>query len=891
MQTDAFDILEFPSLAAFTSDMPHAGLRVLIATEEIIGPVRNGGIASTYYHLARGLVAKGHEVTVLCLKGPVVENETPEHWIAHYRTFGIDLVYLRQLDENIAAASGKWQGRWLAFYRWLKANDRFDVVHSSEWRGGAFYALQAKRLGLAFQDTLFIMKASSPHVWNRHYQMRPIEKHDLVVASFAEQKCVEWADMVVGGSAHLLSFMGHIGYTLPEGRTYVQPNIVDFSEVLVEDRRPKRTTGDIVKARELVFFGRLEPRKGLDLFVHAVDMLVAENMAIERVTFLGKEGEKILKQTKSLDFIQEHAARWPFPVDIVTDLNQPEALSLMCSRDMIAVMPSLIENSTMAVYEALVHHIPFVATAVGGTPELIAPEYRAATLVGPNVQELSVRLSTVLEGGQVIAGPSFENGANLETWYGFHHFLADKGVADWSVPLSEAIEEQSIACISVPSSPVELARIVHSLDVQPDTVETVICIAFPPADADQGLIRDAAAKGARIIQASGCSIGECFNRAYAETDSAICIFAGTDGIALSPAFFEAVGRALTARPDDFVTSLFRFASEDTAIDTLFAPLGGDPATQTLTRDAYGVELVAGTRKAFKDAGLFEPYRVSAGTIFEFLGRIAAEGRELFAIPEPLFEFSGNYDAITRAEAHSDYLIRKTMLQTTDLAVRKLLLMGVGNMERQKQKNAGPLVMAGAHRKAGSIAWLTNVERQGRLDETVPYNHSIFLGFERERNILRIAVRHTGALVVLLNNEVLRSDESFDSREELEILEFPVLDFLETRPKAHLRIELINENIKAAGVAIQRLEENIHYLSSHRPIYWGSDFDAILEIVESLRAERLRKKALARNGNGATAIKSSTGKRGITEPTVTIDPGAMGLLGRVRRRLGMRFRPD
>ena len=182
MQRDTFSVRSFPSLEAFTSDRP-GKLRVLIAAEEILGPVRNGGIASTYYHLARGLAADGHEVTVLYLKGRKVENETPEHWIAHYAEFGVDFIPLPDLDEPLAGPSAAWQQRWLAFYRWLKANDRFDIVHSSEWRGGAFYCLQAKRLGLAFAATLFAIKTSSPYIWNRHYQMRPIDSADLAIAS------------------------------------------------------------------------------------------------------------------------------------------------------------------------------------------------------------------------------------------------------------------------------------------------------------------------------------------------------------------------------------------------------------------------------------------------------------------------------------------------------------------------------------------------------------------------------------------------------------------------------------------------------------------------------------------------------------------------------------
>ena len=187
MQRDDFTVCSFSSLADHQSDKD-GKLRILIATEEIVGPVRNGGIASTYYHLARGLAAEGHDVTVCYLKGREVENETAEHWVEHYAQFGINFVPLPGLGEPLAGASSKWQARWLSFYRWLRDSERFDIVHSSEWRGGAFYALQAKRLGLAFQDTLFVTKTSSPYIWNRHYQMQPIDNVDLLIASFAEQK-------------------------------------------------------------------------------------------------------------------------------------------------------------------------------------------------------------------------------------------------------------------------------------------------------------------------------------------------------------------------------------------------------------------------------------------------------------------------------------------------------------------------------------------------------------------------------------------------------------------------------------------------------------------------------------------------------------------------------
>ena len=67
MQRDDFEVKHFPGIDAVGVSDSTSRLRVAIVTEEIIGPVRNGGIASTYYHLAKGLAAHGHEVQVLFL--------------------------------------------------------------------------------------------------------------------------------------------------------------------------------------------------------------------------------------------------------------------------------------------------------------------------------------------------------------------------------------------------------------------------------------------------------------------------------------------------------------------------------------------------------------------------------------------------------------------------------------------------------------------------------------------------------------------------------------------------------------------------------------------------------------------------------------------------------
>lgn len=685
MQRDDFEVRRFPGIESVGLSDANTRLRVAIVTEEIIGPVRNGGIASTYYHLAKGLAAQGHEVHVLFLKGPVVQDETPEHWVERYAEFGVTLHYLQVSEMGLWCASPNWQRRYASAYEWLRDQEPFDVVHTSEWRGGLVYALMAKRLGLAFRETLFLVKTSSPHIWNRHYQMLPITDTNLVAASYAEQKCVELADAVIGGSAHLLSFMDWIGYRLPETNVFVQPNIVDFSNVPVTDRRtgPPRQHGDVVKSRDLVFFGRLEARKGIEIFCNAIDLLHERGEIPSSVTFLGKWGGKLPAQGGMTpeDYLAEKAEAWECPVTTVTDRNQPEALTLLTERDLIAVMPSLIENSTMAVYETLEQRVAFIATSVGGTPELIAEEDHATCLVEPTAQALADRLEIALRDGQVIARPQFSNSANLDTWYGFHAYLgeliAEHGSVDAVARVIEGVDRpgdpiESVSYVALVRRGDSLDKLVKACHAEaPDELvlgytDVSVRAAIEQA---QGLLEDACPR-VRVVNCLGQTAGTALNTLVAsQTSDAMLIGAGLGALPES-GFFAAAKQALSHRPDSLFTTFF--STDDTLVGM---PLGGDVASQLLTAQAYGAEVVALRKETFDAIGEFEPYDARHGIVHELVTRAAEAGHDLLVLPEQLLTWPA---AETTGRAFKTdqlyaYLNAKPLIDASPLSQRKVLL--------------------------------------------------------------------------------------------------------------------------------------------------------------------------------------------------------------------------
>jgi glycosyltransferase involved in cell wall biosynthesis len=842
MQRDDFVVRRYPGLDSVGLSGATCPLRVAIVTEEIIGPVRNGGIASTYHHLAKGLAAHGHEVHVLFLKGPLVQDETPEHWVEKYAELGVHLHYLQTPDVPVWCAAPTWQRRYTSAYEWLRDQEPFDVVHTSEWRGGLVYALMAKRLGLAFRDTLFLVKTSSPYIWNRHYQMEPITETQLVAAAHAEQKCVELADVVIGGSAHLISFMDRIGYRMPEPNVYVQPNIVDFSNLTLTDRRPgPRQHGDVVRTRDLVFFGRLEQRKGIELFCSAIDLLHQRGEIPGSVTFLGKWGARLPAQggMRPQDYVAEKALTWTCPVTVVTDLDQSDALSLLCERNAIAVMPSLIENSSMAVYETLAQRIPFIATAVGGTSELVAEEDHETCLVQPTAQALADRLQQALRHGQAIARPRFSNDDNLKVWYGFHahlgELIARHGHRHAFEQLTQAtgrprskVETVSfVALVHRGDSLDDLAKAIHS-----ETPDEIVlgfndAVAGTEIENARASLEESCAN-VRVLSCMGETAGEALNTLVARQRSDVIVVA--NGVGAVPRFglFEAALRGLGNRPSCLFTTFF------TTGDAIVGmPLGGDVASQLLTSRAYGPELFAIRRDTFDDIGSFEPYDTRHGLIHEYVTRAAESGHDLLVLPEQLLRWDSAVED-TRA-FHADpvcaYLNAKPLIDESDLAHRKVLLAAL-HQARNGRSGVDEELLAGGNESDSN--WLTPATWDPE-DVGSTRSRRLIIGLDANRDEIWLYARGPGERRLLVRGEpascelvVDRGPEGTDDR--VTLATFRVPDTWQAGTSYPLLWGLYDgeEKLRNTFLRINKIGEKTYALSGRTPVLSSR---ALTELVD------------------------------------------------------------
>jgi hypothetical protein len=195
--------------------------------------------------------------------------------------------------------------------------------------------------------------------------------------------------------------------------------------------RNRPALGSRVPVKEIVFFGRLEGRKGLDVFCDAIRKLSLEGIKLPKITFLGKIGARIPTHPELSipQYIKAQASSWNVDWQIIDSYRQADAISYLHGEGRLAVMPSVIENSSLTVYEATHFRIPFIASNCGGNPELVAKEHHKAVLTAPHPVPLSEKLREALEKGGFVAAPSFDNEENLTIWRNFHNNIAT-GVHD-----------------------------------------------------------------------------------------------------------------------------------------------------------------------------------------------------------------------------------------------------------------------------------------------------------------------------------------------------------------------------------------------------------------------------------------------------------------------------
>ena len=602
--------------------------RHCIVTPDFIGPIKNGGIGTACYELARFLSTEcGVEVTILFTSQVTVDSS--EKWRNYYRTEHnwefLSMEHLPPLPGLPHHKSQWFLERSLQVHEWLRTQE-FTHIHFQDWHANGFVPLQAKRTGAAYSHTCLTCTTHSPQEWSEEgSQMFAGQGIESMLQRHCEKYVACHADVSIFPSRHMLDYVQEKGWQV--ARPEVVHNLIS--------RKPQSDdTQEAVKTSELCFFGRLETRKGLEVFVDALERLVATRgtVALPKITFLGKPG--LVTSGESLDFLKDFQKRHAVSVLILSDLDAEQAQSyLKAEPGRLAVIPSLLDNLPYVVVECLQNGIPVIASKIGGIPELIGSEEH---LFSPNAKHLAARLEQILDSGcpPVKSLYALEK---AEQWW--------KALS--ASPVSTATARRSVdpaqitVCIAYYNYGQYLPELLKSLEKQ--TVGGFGVVVINDGSTDHHSQEVFAEMQSRyedrpnwkfVTQTNG-GIGVARNHAAALAGTEYLVFMDADNLA-KPQMIERMAAAMATSNADCLTCYMEgFAEEQSGelrVIYRYTPTGNCPEAGCF-ENIFGDANCIVRRDAFEDIGKFSLDRDSSFEDWEFLAKMSLNGKRLDVIPE------------------------------------------------------------------------------------------------------------------------------------------------------------------------------------------------------------------------------------------------------------------
>lgn len=616
-------------------------LNCCIVTAEFSGVNASGGIGTAARGLARQLQSHGCLVDILI-------TDLGCSSIASHTNLSRDfnIVFMKDVIEQLDDMSGPVDAisESYAVYWYLRCKS-YAVVHFNDWKGSGFYCAMAKRQGLF--ESCIVTHLHGCSEWVRRHNNHFPDLQDFERESI-ERSQIENSDLVISPSEYLLQWYRshgvslpqhqHIGWFLPQwfSHEYSESN----QQLSTKSVAPESVT-------ELIFFGRHERRKGFELFVDAVARLPAELHL--NLTFIGRFDRVGREFTGSHVF--RRLPRYAGRIRFFNQLNQDQAVyRILHSRNALCVMPSIIENSPCVVGECFTLGVPFLATDVGGTSELIDPESRHYCLVEPEAPALAEAIQRVIREGL----PALKSTLRPQVISGRWRECFEALDATLSAPASSPRKAEKplvSICVTHYERPALLRQAISRLMAQTyDNIEIIIV-----DDGSRG--KDALAYldtleseehrfPLKVIRSENKYLGAARNLAASHARGSYLLFHDDDNLSEEIGVDVFVKAALHSGCDVLTSQYWVFGSDSdqqVALDKKkieYFPIGIGGA-YSFFRNRFGDANALFKREVFESLGGFSELRGVGWEDWELFLRAFVRGFKMGIVPEPLFNYRVN----------------------------------------------------------------------------------------------------------------------------------------------------------------------------------------------------------------------------------------------------------
>ena len=310
------------------------------------------------HHLAEELADMGHEITILTRS--LTQKHTVDWingvWVHRVPTqANTDIVYkdLENMPPDLAAYANNIRAEVLR----INTIRRFDLAIGSIWNLDTAALVASKTLPVAiYLVTSYKLLLDSKPEWK---QDQSYYKHHIKPAIESEKWLLQQADYILASTQAIADDIATLYKVDYKQRLEILPFGVPEAKELAKD---KKTT----KTLKILYVGRLEERKGTDLLLETLPLLLKSYPELE----IDIVGSDINDQYQSAFIKQYTNANWLSRVHFF-GLVDDDTLHQAYANCDIFVAPSRYESFGLIYLEAMRYAKPCIGFKVGGVPEVV----------------------------------------------------------------------------------------------------------------------------------------------------------------------------------------------------------------------------------------------------------------------------------------------------------------------------------------------------------------------------------------------------------------------------------------------------------------------------------------------------------------------------------------
>lgn len=609
--------------------------RVAIASydvQNIFG--KAGGVATFTTRWANLLRQAGEAVTIIMTRMDYEPMRVDVEWRARYQSNGISLIEL-QVPPALPTHWPEVPAMRLSEIA-APVFKSFDIVYFQDWGNTAFHLVRQRRYS-SETHPICVTVLHGPSEWNLSsngkYPQLPADLH----LSYVERYAAAHSDFAVSPTRYMAEHLKSLGWKFP-GEV----------EVLgLPMPKPESCPECIASAplRKIVYFARIEERKGIRLFVNALELMALARKARPDVILLGAAEDQNLLESSMRDL-----KGFGFSVSHEGSLDSDAAIQFLRehARDTLCVIPSPVDNHPYTVVEAsLIPGLNIIACRGGGVPEIL--DGAAKQLCDPLPSDLADKIAQTMRSP---LPPSALGRYNCDApnarWLDFHQ-RASAGRNSRASRAPAHRKPTVDVCTTYYQKSAYLSQLMDALEQQTETGFHVIAVDDGSPDLESRRVFDQqAARGATrgwdFYRQENAFVDAARNSAARRGNADLILFIDSDDVP-APNAVQRMREALTLSGDDALICAGYYFSGDQrpcdpatgeALAPAYAtclPLGMDLVGGLLNPCVFGGSMFIIRRSAFERSGGFRELKGVGHEDWEFYVRLALAGFHIDVLPE------------------------------------------------------------------------------------------------------------------------------------------------------------------------------------------------------------------------------------------------------------------